>query len=154
MIDNKSAAFVASLTLLFHPVEAAMAPVPVSATLAPEPAPAVTSRATAPVPAVATVSSPPCLDPKSSIATERSVRFDFDEDPIGTDFNSLLERQGGFLASGQKRAEAVLRALELYGVKDAQMEVVSRGKTKPGSLGHDETAWAQDRGADLQYPSK
>lgn len=58
------------------------------------------------------------------------------------------------LALGQKRAEAVLRALKIYGVKDAQMEAVSWGKTKPRSLGHDETAWAQNRRADLQYPSK
>ena len=58
------------------------------------------------------------------------------------------------LALGQKRAESVVRALKLYGVKDSQMEAVSWGKEKPKAMGHDEAAWAQNRRVDLVYPSK
>ena len=58
------------------------------------------------------------------------------------------------LALGQRRAESVLRALRIYGVKDAQMEAISWGKTKPRATGHDEASWAQNRRADLQYPTK
>jgi len=158
------------------PVKAVVAPAPLAAVLAPSPA--ATTRATAPVSTVATVTLPSYLDPKSRISTERSVYFDFDDFSIKTDYSALVERQGKFLATspnvaikiegnaderggseynlalGQKRAEAVLRALKIYGAKDSQMEAVSWGKTKPRSLGNDETAWAQNRRADLQYPTR
>jgi peptidoglycan-associated lipoprotein len=55
------------------------------------------------------------------------------------------------LALGQKRAEAVRRALSLLGVPDSQMEAVSLGKEKPMADGHDEASWAQNRRADLVY---
>ena len=125
-----------------------------------------------------TVTLPPYLDPKSSISTERSIYFAFDDYSVSSDFNTLVERQGKFLASsptvnvkiegnaderggaeynlalGQKRAEAVLKALRIYGARDSQMEAVSWGDTKPKAPGHDEAAWAQNRRADLQYPTK
>ena len=63
----------------------------------------------------------------------------------GTEYN---------LALGQKRADAAQRALLVFGVKAAQVESVSWGKEKPKALGHDEAAWAQNRRADLQYPTK
>lgn len=55
------------------------------------------------------------------------------------------------LALGQKRAEAVRRAMGLLGVADSQMEAVSLGKEKPMATGHDEAAWAQNRRGDLVY---
>jgi len=58
------------------------------------------------------------------------------------------------LALGQKRADAVKQALKLAGVKEDQMESVSFGKEKPVAQGHDEAAWAQNRRADIVYPSK
>jgi peptidoglycan-associated lipoprotein len=58
------------------------------------------------------------------------------------------------LALGQKRAEAVVRGLKAYGVKDGQVEPVSFGSEKPLAAGHDEAAWAQNRRVDLAYPSK
>ena len=58
------------------------------------------------------------------------------------------------LALGQKRADAVVRSLKIYGVKDSQMESVSFGREKPKALGHDEPAWAENRRVDLEYPSK
>lgn len=67
------------------------------------------------------------------------------------------DEQGGAeynLALGQKRAEAVTRALRVFGVKDSQLEAISFGKEKPKALGHDEAAHEQNRRADLAYPDK
>ncbi len=55
------------------------------------------------------------------------------------------------LALGQKRAEAVRRALGLLGVTDAQVEAVSFGKEKPAVTGSDEASLAKNRRAELSY---
>jgi peptidoglycan-associated lipoprotein len=55
------------------------------------------------------------------------------------------------LALGQRRAEAVRRALALLGVADNQMEAVSFGKEKPAVVGADEAAWAQNRRVEIAY---
>ncbi len=60
----------------------------------------------------------------------------------------------GLPAARQRRAEAVLRALRVYGVNSSQMEAVSWGENRPKAPGQDEAAWAQNRRADLQYPTK
>jgi peptidoglycan-associated lipoprotein len=44
--------------------------------------------------------------------------------------------------------------LKIYGVKETQMEAISWGSEKPKTAGHDESAWAQNRRADLQYPKQ
>lgn len=49
------------------------------------------------------------------------------------------------LALGQKRAEAVVRALTVLGVSAEQLEPVSMGEEKPAASGSDEAAWAQNR---------
>lgn len=154
--------------------QAPAAPAPVATPAkapAPAPAPVAASQ-------VATVSVPAHLDPKSDIYTSRSFYFGFDDAMLKSDSTSLIERHGKYLvanpklairiegntdergsaeynlALGQKRAEAVRQALKVYGVKDAQMEAISWGKEKPKAMGHDESAWAQNRRADLQYPAK
>ena len=55
------------------------------------------------------------------------------------------------LALGQKRSEAVRRALALLGVTDAQIEAVSFGKEKPAKAGSDEASWALNRRAEINY---
>jgi peptidoglycan-associated lipoprotein len=55
------------------------------------------------------------------------------------------------LALGQKRSEAVRRALSLLGVADAQLEAVSFGKEKPAASGGNETAYAKNRRAEITY---
>ncbi len=153
---------------------AAMAPArPVAA--APM-APPATPQPTAASGEVKTVTLPAYLDPKSDIASARSVYFDFDAAAVKTEFEPLIEKHGKFLAThpqvaikiegntderggaeynlalGQKRAEAVRHELALMGVMDTQMEAVSWGEGRPKAQGHDESAWAQNRRADLQYP--
>ena len=55
------------------------------------------------------------------------------------------------LALGQKRSEAVRRALGLLGVNEAQLEAVSFGKEKPVAAGSDEASWAMNRRAEITY---
>ena len=55
------------------------------------------------------------------------------------------------LALGQKRAEAVQRALVLLGVPESQLEAVSFGKEKPSATGADEAAFAKNRRVEFKY---
>jgi len=120
----------------------------------------------------------PYLDPQHAIFRERSVYFDYDQYVLKPDANRLMELHGKYLAAnpsvsiriegntdeqggkeynlalGQKRAEAVTRALRVFGAKDTQMEAVSFGEEKPKAAGRDEASMAQNRRADLAYPSK
>ena len=90
----------------------------------------------------------PLNDP-SSILAKRSIYFDVDSYAIKDEFNAVIDAHGKYLASrpdrkvliqgntderggseynlalGQKRADAVRRALALKGVPDSQMEAVS-----------------------------
>ena len=149
-------------------------PAPVPPPPPPIPAPAPAPMA-APAPAAAI---PEYLDPNSPISQKRSVYFDFDSSSIRADGKPVVELQGQYLAKhpdlhvrvegntderggseynlalGQRRAQAVKSALQIYGVQDAQVEPVSFGKEKPRAPGHDEDAWAQNRRADIAYPQR
>ena len=115
------------------------------------------------------------LDDPASVLAKRSVYFDFDSYIVKDEFKTVIEAHGKYLAShpnrkviiqgntderggseynlalGQKRAEAVRRALAAAGAKDSQMEAVSFGKEKPKATGSNEAAWAENRRADLAY---
>ena len=105
----------------------------------------------------------------------RLVYFDYDSFQIKAESQAIIEQHARFLranpqrkvsleghtderggreynlALGQKRAEAVRRALALLGVADGQMEAVSFGKEKPAVMGSDEGAWAQNRRVEIAY---
>jgi peptidoglycan-associated lipoprotein len=145
-------------------------PEPVAATPAPQPAAKPDTRA------VATVNAEvdPLDDPKGALA-QRSVYFDFDSYVIKSDYNLLVSNHAKYLEShkqrkvliqgntderggseynlalGQKRAEAVRKAMTALGVADTQTEAVSFGKEKPKAAGHDEAAWSQNRRDDIVY---
>lgn len=53
------------------------------------------------------------------------------------------------LALGQKRAEAVSKALGVMGVGAGRVEAISNGEEKPRAKGSNEAAWAENRRADL-----
>lgn len=55
------------------------------------------------------------------------------------------------LALGQRRAKNTKKALVLGGAKAAQITTVSYGEEKPRAAGHDESAWSQNRRADINY---
>ncbi len=105
----------------------------------------------------------------------RVIYFDYDSFIIKPEFQAVIDTNARFiladksrrlsieghtderggreynLALGQKRAEAVRRALGLLGVGEAQMEAVSFGKEKPAAEGSDESAMAKNRRAELAY---
>lgn len=119
-------------------------------------------------------STDPLNDPASVLA-KRSVYFDLDSYSVKDEYKGVVEAHGKYLAAhperkvviqgntderggseynlalGQKRAEAVRRALALAGAKDSQMEAVSFGKEKPKAQGSNEAAWAENRRADIAY---
>ncbi|KAG8153496.1 peptidoglycan-associated lipoprotein Pal [Burkholderia catarinensis] len=123
---------------------------------------------------VATVAADDLDNPNSPLA-KRSIYFDFDQYSVKPEFQSLLQAHADYLRShparrvliqgntdergtseynlalGQRRSQAVLSALETFGVPGTQLEAVSLGKEKPVALGHDEDSWAQNRRADLVY---
>jgi peptidoglycan-associated lipoprotein len=116
----------------------------------------------------------PLRDP-ANILSKRSVYFDYDSFVVKDEFRPLVEAHARYLvanrgtrmiiqgntdergsreyniALGQKRADAVKRTMTLLGAQEAQIETVSFGKEKPKNPGHDESAWAENRRADIVY---
>lgn len=115
------------------------------------------------------------LNDSTGMLAKRSVYFDFDSYVVKDEFKPVIEAHSQYLikntdrkiviqgntderggseynlALGQKRAEAVRRALNLLGVPDTQIEAVSFGKEKPKATGSNEAAWAENRRADIAY---
>jgi peptidoglycan-associated lipoprotein len=103
----------------------------------------------------------------------RVVYFDYDSFAIRPDYQGVIDayarvlkadkakkaaieghtdERGGReynLALGQKRAEAVRKALSLLGVPENQMEAVSFGKEKPAALGGSDAAMEKNRRAEI-----
>jgi peptidoglycan-associated lipoprotein len=52
---------------------------------------------------------------------------------------------------GERRAQAVRRALLLQGVADSQISTVSFGSERPAAEGDDEAAWSKNRRVELVY---
>mgnify|MGYP003600384938 CR=1 FL=1 len=114
-------------------------------------------------------------DAAGPVGAGKVVHFDYDSYVIRADYQDLIETHAKFikaapsrkvmleghtddrggheykLALGQKRAEAVSRALGLLGVPRAQMEAVSFGKEKPAMAGNSEDAHAENRRVELSY---
>ncbi len=108
-------------------------------------------------------------------ASNRVVYFDYDSYAIRPEFQARIEthaklikadkskkvaleghtdERGGReynLALGQKRAEAVKRALGLLGVAESQLEAVSFGKEKPAVAGTTEAAFEKNRRVEISY---
>jgi peptidoglycan-associated lipoprotein len=124
--------------------------------------------------------APVTIDPNAQnaagpVGIARVVYFDYDSYTVKPDYQSLIDGHARFLkanaqrrvsieghtderggreynlALGQKRSEAVRRALTLLGVADSQIEAVSFGKEKPMAQGGGEAAWAQNRRAEISY---
>lgn len=105
----------------------------------------------------------------------RVIYFDYDSFSIKPEFQSVIQAHARFLSAnttrriaieghtdeqggreynlalGQKRAEAVRRALGLLGVTDAQLEAVSFGEEKAAAAGSTEESFARNRRAELSY---
>ncbi len=113
-------------------------------------------------------------DPRSPLS-KRSVYFDYDSYVVKDEFQALLTAHGKFLSAnpkmkvliqgnadergsreynlalGQKRAEAVRKALVLLGAREDQLEAVSLGEEKPACSESGEECWGKNRRGDLLY---
>ena len=150
-------------------------PAPVASAAAPIAAPAP-----APAPAVAMdASSADALSARLRAARDglnsRSVLFDFDNYTVKPAYEPMLRQQADFaksdvadhlalqgnsderggaeynLALGQKRADAVRKALVDLGVPADRIEATSFGSEKPRAACHDESCWSQNRRVDFVH---
>jgi peptidoglycan-associated lipoprotein len=118
---------------------------------------------------------PAALDKAGPQGTAKVILFDYDSFVIKPEYQSVIDTHARFLSAvktrkiaieghtdesggreynlalGQKRAEAVRRALGLLGVADSQMEAVSFGEEKPADAASNEAAYAKNRRAELNY---
>jgi peptidoglycan-associated lipoprotein len=123
---------------------------------------------------------PVSIDPSAAnlagpAGVTKVILFDYDSYAIKPEYQSAVDAHARFLnanksrkmaidghtderggreynlALGQKRSEAVRKALNLLGVADAQMEAVSFGEEKPADAAASEAAYAKNRRAELNY---
>jgi peptidoglycan-associated lipoprotein len=113
--------------------------------------------------------------PQEGILAQRIVYFPFDSSDISGDGAALVAAHAHYLVAhptlhirlegntdergsreyniglGERRAQAVRRAMLLQGVAEAQLSTVSYGAERPAVDGHDETAWAKNRRVVINY---
>src|SRR5450631_1254447 len=106
---------------------------------------------------------------------KKVIYFDFDKSEIKPEFADLVTAHARNLTGhanlkiklegntdergtreyniglGERRAQAVRRALMLQGVAESQITTVSFGAERPAVEGDDEAAWAQNRRVELVY---
>ena len=119
----------------------------------------------------------PISDPKYSVYGKRSIYFEFDSYTVDPKYVSTISAHASYLKSspkqkvsmiiqgntddrgtaeynlalGQKRSEAVKKALLAQGVSEQQIEAVSFGKEKPVNSAQTEAAFKENRRADFVY---
>jgi len=111
----------------------------------------------------------------SSAILETTINFEFDKSTILPKFTVILDAHSKFLvdnaaksvtieghadekgtpeyniALGERRALAVSNYLQNMGVAESQITIVSYGEEKPANFGHNESAWTENRRAELVY---
>ncbi|HYM34541.1 MAG TPA: peptidoglycan-associated lipoprotein Pal [Steroidobacteraceae bacterium] len=103
------------------------------------------------------------------------IYFDYDKSDIKPEFVGVLTENAKFLNAnvgykvrleghtdergsreyniglGERRAQAVRRALLLQGVNESQITTISYGEERPAVDGHDEAAYAKNRRVEMSY---
>ncbi|VAW49797.1 Tol-Pal system peptidoglycan-associated lipoprotein PAL [hydrothermal vent metagenome] len=103
------------------------------------------------------------------------VYFDFDQSDVKSQFYSTIKANADYMALeptakvtvkgycdergtreynialGERRANAVKRALIAEGVSPSRIQVISYGEENPAVEGHNEAAWAKNRRAEFSY---
>jgi peptidoglycan-associated lipoprotein len=114
----------------------------------------------------------------SGTPAARQIFFDLDQYTIKPEYQGVVQATADFLKGkpkvrvvvqgntdergsseynlslGQKRAEAVRKALGVLGVADDRIEAVSLGEEKPMSECHNESCWSKNRRADIVYQAR
>ncbi|HEU4589656.1 MAG TPA: peptidoglycan-associated lipoprotein Pal [Steroidobacteraceae bacterium] len=123
----------------------------------------------------ATMDSTESAGPSGELLSKRIVYFDFDRAEIRADSQSVVAAHAAYLAKnpaqkvrleghadergsreyniglGERRAQAVRRALLLQGVGEVQLSTVSYGEERPAAAGSDEQAYALNRRVEIVY---
>jgi peptidoglycan-associated lipoprotein len=113
--------------------------------------------------------------PLAGILAKRIVYFDFDSSEIKGEGPAIVGAHAKYLAAsptvkvrleghtdergsreyniglGERRAQAVRRAMLLQGATEAQLSTVSYGAERPVATGSNEAAWAQNRRVEIVY---
>lgn len=113
--------------------------------------------------------------PQEGLLAKRVIYFDYDSSEIRGEGTEIVAAHARHLANGSKmrvrleghtdergsreyniglgerRAQAVRRALMLQGAADTQLSTVSYGEERSAAAGSDETAWTQNRRVEIVY---
>ncbi len=113
--------------------------------------------------------------PSGELLSRRVIYFDFDSAEIRADSQSIVAAHAKYLVDspatrirleghadergsreyniglGERRAQAVRRALLLQGVSEVQLATVSYGEERPAVAGSDEEAYTQNRRVEIVY---
>lgn len=123
----------------------------------------------------ATTDSTESAGPSGELLSKRIVYFDFDRADIRADSQVVVTAHAAYLAKnpgqkvrleghadergsreyniglGERRAQAVRRALLLNGVAEVQLSTVSYGEERPAEAGSTEQAYAANRRVEIVY---
>jgi peptidoglycan-associated lipoprotein len=113
--------------------------------------------------------------PLEGLLAKRVIYFDFDSSEIRGDGTDIVAAHAKHLASGsalkvrleghtdergsreyniglgERRAQAVRRALLLQGAGEPQLSTVSYGEERPAAAGSDESGWQRNRRVEIVY---
>lgn len=137
--------------------------------------PAPTTDTSAVTDATGTVDETAIQGPTGELLEKRIVYFDFDRADIRADSQSVVAAHAAFLAKnpnqkvrleghadergsreyniglGERRGQAVRRALLLQGVAEVQLSTVSYGEERPAAAGSDEQTYSLNRRVEIVY---
>ena len=140
--------------------------------------PAARSASAAPAPAPAPHSAMGIMTGASGAKTApmmRSIYYAYDQAEVTPESRKVIEANAEYLRSnpklkvvvegnadergsaeynvalGQRRADGVSKIMTLLGINSERIETVSFGKEKPKVVGHDESAWSQNRRSDIVF---
>lgn len=117
-------------------------------------------------------------DPNNPLSI-RVFYFDYDSDLIRGEYDRALQAHADYIKKsqarltirleghadergsreyniglGERRGDAIRKALQLKGVSADQLAVLSYGEERPAEAGRDESAWAKNRRVELVYPKQ
>lgn len=117
----------------------------------------------------------PMTEDPASPLSKRVIYFEYDKSEVQDDFRPIVQAHAQFLAAnprarvtleghtdergsreynialGERRAEAVRRLMLFMGAADSQIQTVSYGEERPVAMGHDESAWQENRRVEIIY---
>ena len=113
--------------------------------------------------------------PLAGLLAKRTIYFDFDSSEVRGEGTDIVAAHAKYLAAnsgmkvrleghtdergsreyniglGERRSQAVRRALLLQGAGESQLSTVSYGEERPAAAGSDEAAWTKNRRVEIVY---